>query len=126
MKSLVPEIDEDLFYQEVGRIIRSERKSTSITQEELSKELNVSRTTITNIERGNQRIPLHLIYEMAIVLGIEIQRLMPDPDRIVSKRDNLSISIGDKKEDVEGKSADVIQKIQNKLAIRSSMTQDND
>lgn len=124
MKNTISNIDEGLFYKEIGKIIRIERKNRSLTQEELSELLNASRTSITNIERGNQKVPLHMMYAIAIALEIDIQRLIPESASILAKINNQLISVGNKQEDVEAKSADIFYKIAKKLNIQSSKTQD--
>jgi len=39
--------------------------------------LGLSRTSITNIERGRQPIQLHTLYKIADVLGVEPTALLP-------------------------------------------------
>jgi transcriptional regulator with XRE-family HTH domain len=39
--------------------------------------LGLSRTSITNIERGRQPIQLHTLYKIAEVLGVEPTALLP-------------------------------------------------
>ena len=124
MKKVIANIDEDLFYKEIGTIIRVERKNCSLTQGELSVLLGISRTSITNIERGNQKVPLHMMYAVAMALEIDIHRLIPEPASVLAKINDRLISVGKKQEDVKVKTADAIEKITKNLKVRSSMTQD--
>ncbi len=51
--------DVDDFYVEVGRRIRSARMSIGMTQSQLGIKVGLTRTSITNLEAGRQRLPLH-------------------------------------------------------------------
>jgi transcriptional regulator with XRE-family HTH domain len=46
----------DAFYASLGATIRQRREAANMTQEALGKHLSLSRTSITNIERGRQRL----------------------------------------------------------------------
>ena len=70
----------DYFYEELGRRIREAREAAELTQEELALRLTLSRASVANIERGNQRVALHKFVEIAQVLGVEPMRLLPRPE----------------------------------------------
>lgn len=63
-------------YRLVGRRIRQLR-GNKLTQEELANLAGVARTSITNLERGRQRAPLHQLMRIADALGCEIHDLLP-------------------------------------------------
>jgi transcriptional regulator with XRE-family HTH domain len=65
-----------LLYRMIGSRIRSLRR-TKYTQEELANLIGVSRTSITNLESGRQRAPVHLILRIAAALGCEVADLLP-------------------------------------------------
>jgi transcriptional regulator with XRE-family HTH domain len=69
----------DLFYQEVGRRIREARKrrKPSLTQEELAKLVSLTRTSITNVEKGRQKFLLHTLADIAAALHVEPASLLP-------------------------------------------------
>lgn len=48
-----------------------------ITQEELARRVGMTRTSITNIERGRQKVQLHTLYDIAAALDTPIQNLLP-------------------------------------------------
>ncbi len=48
-----------------------------LTQAELGGAVGLTRTSITNIERGRQRILVHTLFEIAAELGIEPRDLLP-------------------------------------------------
>jgi transcriptional regulator with XRE-family HTH domain len=70
-------IDEQAFYESVGRLIREERKGQECTQEKLAKATSLSRVSITNIESGKQRVPLHTLADIAEALKVPIEKLIP-------------------------------------------------
>ena len=70
-------MDENQFYQTIGQNISSVRIKKGINQEELAKRLNLSRPSIANIEKGNQRPSVYIIVQIALILGVEITDLIP-------------------------------------------------
>ncbi len=68
---------ETRLYHTIGRRIK-EARGNKITQEELAHAAGLKRTSITNIEAGNQRIQIHALYMVAKVLQIPVKDLLPD------------------------------------------------
>jgi transcriptional regulator with XRE-family HTH domain len=64
------------FYQEFGERLRREREGR-FSQSQLADRVGLSRASIANIERGRQRVPLHMLRVFARELGIEPQSLLP-------------------------------------------------
>ena len=62
----------------IGHKIRSARKANRITQSQLAELIGVTRTSITNLESGNQRPPLNTLFSIAEVLDIAIFDLIPN------------------------------------------------
>ena len=52
-----------------------------MTQDRLGTLVGLSRTSITNIEKGRQHVSLHQLYRIADALGIAPDVLMPPPPR---------------------------------------------
>jgi transcriptional regulator with XRE-family HTH domain len=69
-------IREDRFYKALGAAIRAQREQLGLTQGDLSKQLHLSRTSITNIERGRQRLLIDQFCLVAEVLHIERDALL--------------------------------------------------
>ena len=63
--------------QEVGRRIQSSRRAQGMKQEQLATALGVSRATMSNIERGTQRLFVDQVYEAASHLGVAVDALLP-------------------------------------------------
>ena len=55
----------DGFYVAVGGLIREARESRGVTQEALASLVLLSRTSLTNIERGRQKVRLHTLCRLA-------------------------------------------------------------
>jgi transcriptional regulator with XRE-family HTH domain len=67
------------FDQEVGLRLQRARKERGITQEELAKRIGLPRPSYANIESGRQRISLDVVWRAAIVLGVSIASMVPEP-----------------------------------------------
>ena len=77
--------DDELLYQAVGEKIRSvrERSKPKLSQAQLAARLGVSRTSIVNIEAGRQHAPLHILWQIAGILGTELSLLIPQRDELL-------------------------------------------
>ena len=64
-------------YQLFGNRVRELREEKNVTQEELARRVDLSRTSITNIEKDRQRILLHQLVDIAAALDAKPQDLMP-------------------------------------------------
>jgi transcriptional regulator with XRE-family HTH domain len=60
-----------------GKKLQQARESKGTLQKVLAAELGLSRTSISNIERGTQRIFLDQVYAAAHALGTEPHALLP-------------------------------------------------
>lgn len=70
-------MEEREYSLEVGRRIRDARRSAGLTQEDLGDEVNLSRTSITNIENGNQPVTVGLLYLVAAAVACDPVELLP-------------------------------------------------
>jgi len=52
-----------------------------LTQERLAELVSLTRTSITNIEKGRQKLPINTLYVLANALGAEARDLLPDVRR---------------------------------------------
>jgi len=64
-------------YKEIGKIIQRRRKQFGLTQEVLAPRVMMSRASLANIERGNQRLLVHQLYIIANALEIDPKDLLP-------------------------------------------------
>ena len=72
------------FYQLLGERVRAAREDKDLTQAALAERLDLSRTSITNLENGTQRPPAHHLARMAQVLEMPITELIPEWQRVAS------------------------------------------
>jgi transcriptional regulator with XRE-family HTH domain len=68
------------FYQQLGDNIRSLRKDRDLSQQRLADLVGLSRTSLTNIEKGRQHPPLHTLCEIVEYLQGDIAHLLPRPE----------------------------------------------
>jgi transcriptional regulator with XRE-family HTH domain len=75
-------VDERRLYQALGERLKALRESQQstrgkVTQAKLAEEVGLERTSITNIERGNQKVPLHVLYRICEALQVPISEVLP-------------------------------------------------
>lgn len=73
----------DALYRDFGRQLRARRRQAHLTQQQLADRVGLSRTSITNIEKGTQHIALHVLYQLAGALGATPADLLPQERRLV-------------------------------------------
>ncbi len=71
--------DKPDFYRQVGERIRKERLARKVSQEALAMTVGLKRTSISNIEKGRQKLLLHTFYEIAETLKAQPTVLLPSP-----------------------------------------------
>ena len=67
----------DILYQEIGELVRSARKRARLTQDELAERAGLTRTSITNVEAGNQQLRVHTLINISDALGVSPMSLLP-------------------------------------------------
>jgi transcriptional regulator with XRE-family HTH domain len=68
---------EKAFYSAFGLMLSEARRKKRISQEMLADELGLSRTSITNIEKGRQPVQLYSLYLIARLLRTDVKDLLP-------------------------------------------------
>ena len=81
-------VDQQRFYEEVGRRIREARKNRkpSLTQEGLAELVSLTRTSITNLEKGRQKFLVHTLADIATALHVPASSLLPQPNGEVNRK----------------------------------------
>jgi transcriptional regulator with XRE-family HTH domain len=64
-------MDEGRIYKIFGRRVAARRAEMRLTQLELAGRVDLSRASIANIERGHQKLTLHIVYRIAAALGLK-------------------------------------------------------
>jgi transcriptional regulator with XRE-family HTH domain len=72
----------DWFYKAFGAKLKIARKSAGLTQEELGARVGLSRVSVTNIERGAQHFPAHMLIALAKAVGVDPTSLLPNETAI--------------------------------------------
>lgn len=70
-------VEEKHFNLDLGQKIKECREIAGLTQLNLANRMGLSRTSVTNIEKGNQKISLFSLYSVAFELGVNIEELLP-------------------------------------------------
>ncbi len=75
----------DEIYIEIGKKIRDIRENKHISQETLAKSVGLTRTSITNIEKGRQKLLVHTLINIAQELSIDVKTLLPSYEEPFTK-----------------------------------------
>ena len=68
----------DKFRHTVPARMQAIRKKQKISQESMAKRLGVSKTYISNIERGVTKLPAHILDDYSRELGVPVEELLAD------------------------------------------------
>ena len=64
-------------YSEFGKLVRRHRVRLKLTQDQLADRVGLSRTSITNIEKGRQKVLIHHLILLAESLQVSPEALLP-------------------------------------------------
>lgn len=72
-------IDQTRLYKALGKAISDLRnnRQPKVSQAELAALLGVQRTTVSAIESGKQKTPIHLLYQISAELSVPLSELLP-------------------------------------------------
>ena len=70
--------DQGWFYKELGRRIYASRRAKGVSQEQIGLAAGLSRTSITNIEKGRQPVDVQALCRIARALQSEVYEFIPD------------------------------------------------
>lgn len=76
-------------YREIGRALRQRREAAKLTQGDVANRVNLSRTSVTNIEQGRQHVTLHVLYALANAVGAKPTDLLPDSSVLLQRDSEL-------------------------------------
>jgi transcriptional regulator with XRE-family HTH domain len=72
----------DPIYTVLGAAIRQQRESVGMTQDALASKVSISRTSVTNIERGRQSLLVHQLLKFSTALGVPPDALLPPAEPV--------------------------------------------
>ncbi len=85
------------FDHSLGKLIREAREQARVTQDQLAEAVRLSRTSITNIERGRQGVQVSLLVRIARTLGKNVADLIPDDDAQITRSLPEQLGMSDKR-----------------------------
>ena len=72
------DVTADAIYRHIGEKMRQARELHGTTQDALASRANLTRTSVSNIEAGRQRVTIHALLAMAAALEVAPETLLPD------------------------------------------------
>ena len=102
----------ELLYRKIGEKIKRIREAQSprMSQEDLAKLLGLTRTSITNIENGNQKLTLDTIYTLCERFSLQVQDVLPTTADVAWSAEQ-SITVGGESHDVGVKTATLVARL---------------
>jgi transcriptional regulator with XRE-family HTH domain len=97
-------INESELYKRLGAQLRERRQLQGMSQIQLAKAVGLLRTSITNIEAGRHRLPIHVLYQLCQVLKIEVTALLP-PSAEIEQAETVPMRIAGVTTEVSPKAA---------------------
>lgn len=77
-----PIFDCERWRAELGKRMRLARKQRDLTQQDVANQVGLKRATYANMETGRQAVACDVLWRLAIVVGIPVERLMPEPTHV--------------------------------------------
>lgn len=72
----------------IGKEISRFRERQDLRQEDMAKQVGLSRTSISNIERGEHVPTLWVLYRICQTLGVEVREVLPRQDVVFPVKKN--------------------------------------
>jgi transcriptional regulator with XRE-family HTH domain len=104
------QVNESELHRLVGDTIRKRRKLIDMTQTELAEKVGLLRTSITNIEAGRQRAPLHVLYNICVAVGIEVREVLPTNEEAL-RHSMVEVEVDGKKKRVPAGAAKMLSEL---------------
>src|ERR687889_206711 len=70
------------FYKQIGQRIKLLRSNAQLTQDDLAQRIGLTRTSITYIESGRQRVQVHTLCAIAEALRVPVNELLPPSSKV--------------------------------------------
>lgn len=80
------------FYEKLGARIKTRREEIHLRQAELAESIGLSRTSVTNIERGRQRLFLDQFAEICHALKVPPSEMIPEPVSRDAERSTIRLT----------------------------------
>ena len=83
------QINEDHLYGQIGERLRQKRVALGVTQSQIAEATGMLRTSVTNIEAGRQKAPLHVLYRICGFLGIDVAAVLPEVRAVTAEAEEI-------------------------------------
>lgn len=107
----------NVLYSLIGETIKDLRLKKGLNQSELSDKIsNIGRTSISNIEKGKQQPPLHVMYLICKQLDVDIHSILPtysDVEKEVEKKNKNEVLNYIDKKDIDEETLKALQELVN-------------
>ncbi|MER3429015.1 MAG: hypothetical protein C4334_13180 [Pyrinomonas sp.] len=103
-------VNEPALYRTIGERIRARREELGLNQSALAAEVGLRRTSITNIEAGRQKAPLHVLYALCLALDLEIGCLLPSNAEVI-EQSVVTVEFGREKKRIPPEAARVLENL---------------
>jgi DNA-binding XRE family transcriptional regulator len=109
-------LDDHKLYAFIGERMRQIRETHSprMSQQELADILKLKRTSVTNIERGNQKPTLDALYLLCEHFGLKLESVLPPVSEVAVKAvpsAERSVTVGGKSHEVGAMTAKLVEKL---------------
>lgn len=109
-------VNEDRIYGVIRKNIKSFREKhpkteEKVTQLQLADAIGIERSTLTNIELGNQRPPVHVLYRLCDYFGITLDELMPKLAEVLDLPQTARIDVGPDRYELPSKTHAAIDRL---------------
>lgn len=86
-------INQDILYSYIGEQLKNHREQKHLKQQDVADAIGLERTSITNIERGKQKLPIHVLFNICEVLGVNPSEVLPRPGEVAEVREMAKVSV---------------------------------
>lgn len=109
-------ISEEKIYDHIRENIRRLREKhpvteEKVTQDKLAKAIGIKRATLTNIEIGNQRAPIHVIYRLCDFFSVSLDEFLPQLSDLIDENSNVQIDVGGDKHTLPSKASALVDRV---------------
>lgn len=84
-------LPQGLFYEALGKKIRQARIERNISQGTMARAVGLSRTSITNIEKGRQPVQVHILVKIAETLNMNLSGFLATEHPRIDKDKNKNL-----------------------------------
>jgi DNA-binding XRE family transcriptional regulator len=110
-------LDSDRLYVLIGSRVKEIREAQKprMSQDDLAQILGLKRTSVTNIEKGNQKPTLDTLYRLCEHFGLDLSEVTP-PVAEVTRTPSRPVVVGGKSQEVGEKVASLVERLRPRSA----------